>query len=132
MRNDIKKITSKQHFNYLTQKNKYKLILTNEAAIHIQQLISNDVNMIGLRISIKKSGCAGFSYIFDKVMQKDINCTDLIFEYENGAKIFIPHATIPFMNGSELDYIKEGLCSTFKFKNPKARYLCGCGESFTI
>lgn len=103
------------------------IILTKSAAQHILRLIHINPNMLGIKITIKKSGCAGFTYKIDKM----ISLEEQYMTYElDGAKLFIPLDVMPFIDGSELDYIKEGLNYSFKFKNPKAQYLCGCGESF--
>lgn len=105
------------------------LTLTNAAVCQILKLIHKDSNMLGLKINIKKSGCAGFSYFLEKLTLLDKNC--LMYE-RDGAKLFIPLHIMPFVDGTELDYIQEGLNYTFKFNNPKAQLLCGCGESFNI
>lgn len=105
------------------------LTLTNAAAFQILKLINQSPNILGLKINIKKSGCAGFSYFLEKVIS--LNQHDLMYEY-NGAKLFVPLHIMPFIDGTEVDYIREGLNYTFKFNNPKVQLFCGCGESFNI
>lgn len=107
------------------------ITLTDSAVKHILQLINNDTNtnMLGLKITIKKSGCAGFSYNINKAISLEKEC--MIYE-RNGAKLFIPFTSMPFIDGSELDYVQTGLSYSFKFNNPKTQYSCGCGESFGI
>lgn len=103
--------------------------LTQPAARQILNLISKNPSMLGLRLGVKKSGCAGFSYILDLVqtpLGDDLQFTD------HGAIVFISPLAMPFIDGTEIDYIQEGLNQLFKFNNPKAKYACGCGDSFDI
>jgi len=85
--------------------------------------------MLGLRILIKNTGCAGYAYNIEKVIKHNDN--DLIFE-RCGAKLFVSSEILPLIDGTELDYVKEGLNYMFKFNNPKAKNICGCGESFSL
>ncbi|WP_159715466.1 Fe-S cluster assembly scaffold SufA [Blochmannia endosymbiont of Camponotus nipponensis] len=105
------------------------LTLTDAAVQQILNLIHNNPNMLGLKVTVKKSGCAGFTYLMDKVTSLDNNY--LIYE-RNGAKLFVPSHIMPLIDGTELDYVQEGLNYMFKFNNPQAQYSCGCGESFGI
>lgn len=105
------------------------LTLTNAAARQIIKLINKNSDMLGLKINIKKSGCAGFSYFIKKATYLDKNY--LIYE-RNGAKLFVPLHIMPFIDGTELDYIQDGLNYMFKFNNPQIQLFCGCGESFNI
>ncbi|CUX95899.1 Iron-binding protein IscA [Candidatus Gullanella endobia] len=104
------------------------LTITDSAARQIRYLLKNEPTMLGLRLNVKQSGCAGFSYILDKVTKTNDN--DQIYEHE-GARLYVPLKAMPFIDGTELDYVQEGLNYLFKFKNPKAKYACGCGESFS-
>lgn len=114
-----------------SQKKSWKGITLTKAAVQrILQLINIHKNMIGIQITVKKSGCAGFVYNINKVISLEIQ-NNVICEQE-GVKLFVPIDVMPFVDGTELDYVIEGLNQSFKFKNPKARYLCGCGESFGI
>ncbi|WP_370627593.1 Fe-S cluster assembly scaffold SufA [Sodalis sp. CWE] len=105
------------------------LKMTHSAAHQIKKLIKNEPNVLGLRLNVKKSGCAGFSYKIEKVINIDKN--DQIYEYD-GAKLYVPIEAMFFVDGTELDYVKEGLNHMFKFNNPKAKHACGCGESFAL
>lgn len=105
------------------------LTITDSAAHQILQLVARDVNMLGLQLGVKKTGCAGLSYVIDKKTQ--LNKDDLVFEHD-GAKIFVPLKIMPFVDGTVLDYVQEGLNHVFKFNNPKAQHACGCGESFSL
>ncbi|MFI4853313.1 MAG: iron-sulfur cluster assembly accessory protein [Candidatus Makana argininalis] len=106
-----------------------KIVITNAAAKQINFLSKKDYSMIGLRILLKKSGCAGFKYILKKV--KIIKKNDKIYE-KNGAKIFVSSKILFLINGTEIDYVKKKTKEEFKFNNPQANYYCGCGKSFGI
>lgn len=105
------------------------LTLTNAAAQQIRCIMKNDASMLGLRLTVKQSGCAGFGYVVGKATQSKDN--DLIYEH-NGARLYVPLKAMPFIDGTELDYVQEGLNHLFKFNNPKAQHACGCGESFGL
>ncbi|POP47225.1 Fe-S cluster assembly scaffold SufA [Superficieibacter electus] len=105
------------------------LTMTASAAEHIRQLVSKQPGIQGLRLGVKQTGCAGFGYVLDTVNepQKD----DLLFETD-GARLWVPLQAMPFIDGTEVDYVREGLNQIFKFHNPKAQHECGCGESFGV
>lgn len=103
--------------------------ITNAAARQILKLTESNANMLGLRLWVKQSGCVGLGYALDKMTK--LNTTDLVFKH-NGAKLFVPPKAMPFIDGTEIDYVKEGLNHIFKFNNPKAQHACGCGESFGL
>ncbi|MCG8710079.1 Fe-S cluster assembly scaffold SufA [Brenneria sp. 4F2] len=105
------------------------LTLTDSAAKQIKNLMQQDGAVEGLQLSVKQSGCAGFAYVLDLVRERAAD--DLLFEHD-GAKLFVPLKAMPFIDGTELDFVREGLNQVFKFNNPKAQHACGCGESFGI
>lgn len=105
------------------------LTLTESAAKQVLRLIEQDPDVKGLKLSIKQSGCAGFGYIMDLV--KEPASDDLQFSH-HGATLFVPLQAMPFIDGTEVDYVREGLNQIFKFNNPKAQHACGCGESFGV
>ncbi|MGP1931263.1 MAG: Fe-S cluster assembly scaffold SufA [Arsenophonus sp. ET-YP4-MAG3] len=105
------------------------LTITNKAATQICKLMKKNSVSQGLSLNIKQSGCAGFSYVITLI--NDLMKEYLLFE-NNGAKLFVPIEVMPFVDGTEIDYIRDGLNQMFKFNNPKAQYFCGCGESFSI
>ncbi|KAA6103630.1 MULTISPECIES: Fe-S cluster assembly scaffold SufA [unclassified Pantoea] len=105
------------------------LTLTESAAKQILSLVEQDPEVKGLKLGVKQSGCAGFGYVMDLV--KAPADDDLQFE-QYGAKLFVPLRAMPFVDGTELDYVREGLNQIFKFNNPKAQHACGCGESFGV
>ncbi|URJ28396.1 Fe-S cluster assembly scaffold SufA [Candidatus Blochmannia vicinus] len=126
MKNDIQKNTHYMIKNHVSWSG---LTLTDAAVQQILHVKNKDPDILGLKVTIKKSGCAGFTYIMSKVVS--LNDNNLMFE-RNGAKLFIPLDVMPFIDGTELDYVEEGLNHMFKFNNPQAQYSCGCGESFGI
>jgi len=105
------------------------ITLTESAAKHIRNQIEKSGKGIGLRLGVKKSGCSGFAYTMDIAMEAQE--TDRIFE-NFGAKVLVDAQSLPFLDGTELGYVKEGLGHVFKFNNPNVKDQCGCGESFAV
>ena len=104
--------------------------LTENAASRIKEIMSSAKNdSIGVRIGVKSGGCAGMSYIMEYT--KEVNTNDEIIE-QKGVKVFIDPGAIMYLLGTEMDYKKEELSSTFVFKNPNETERCGCGESFKV
>jgi len=103
--------------------------LTNKAAAHVHKFLSNRGKGIGLRIGVKTSGCSGMSYTLE--FADEAMPDDLIFD-SNGVKVLVDPANLTYLDGTELDYTKEGLSEGFKFNNPNATASCGCGESFKV
>ncbi|KHD05643.1 iron-sulfur cluster assembly protein [Candidatus Thiomargarita nelsonii] len=105
------------------------LSLTEKAANHVQKTITNRGKGIGLRLGVKTSGCSGMAYVMefaDKVDEQD-----QIFESQ-GIKIFVDPKSLIYIDGTELDYVREGLNEGFQFNNPNTKNSCGCGESFNV
>ncbi len=105
------------------------ITLTENAAKYIQQQFTKRGKGIALRVGIKKSGCSGFSYTFDYA--DEINSTDQLFE-SHKTKIVVDSNTLPLLDGSQVDFTKEGLNSSFKLNNPNIDNTCGCGDSFSV
>ena len=105
------------------------ITLTENAAKHIQQQLEKRGKGIALRIGIKKSGCSGFSYTYDYA--DDIQANEKIFDSCN-TRIVVDAENLPFLDGSQIDFIKDGLNSAFKFNNPNIENACGCGESVSF
>lgn len=102
--------------------------MTPAAAAHVRELAVKQ-GILGIRLAVKTSGCAGFAYVLDTVT--DPHTDDLLFATD-GAKLWVPLQAMPFIDGTEVDYVREGLNEIFKFHNPKAQHECGCGESFGV
>ncbi|WNN46266.1 MULTISPECIES: Fe-S cluster assembly scaffold SufA [Winslowiella] len=105
------------------------LKLTDSAAQQIIALSASDPHVQGLKLGVKQSGCAGFGYVMELV--KEPAADDLQFTHQ-GASLFVPLQAMPFVDGTEVDFVREGLNQIFKFNNPKAQHACGCGESFGV
>ena len=110
--------------------NKQIITLSDKAAQRIKEIMANTKEpSIGVRIGVKSGGCAGMSYVMEYA--KAANPNDEIIE-DKGVKVLIDPKAIMYLLGTEMDYKKEELSSTFVFKNPNETERCGCGESFKI
>ena len=105
------------------------IILTESAAQRIAGQLQKRGHGIGLRLAVKESGCSGYAYLMDYAEEQKPE--DQVVE-AHGVKLFIDHASLPMLQGLRLDYRRDGINEVFKFDNPNAEELCGCGESFTI
>ena len=104
--------------------------LSENAAKRIKEIMTGvEKKSLGVRVGVKSGGCAGMSYVMEYT--KKVNPNDEIIE-EKGVKVFVDSAAIMYLLGTEMDYKKEELSSTFVFKNPNETERCGCGESFKI
>ena len=103
--------------------------ITKNAAKRVQLFMSERKNNVGLRIGVKKTGCSGYAYVVDYADL--INADDVIFE-EHGVKVVVDPKSLELIDGTEVDFIKEGMNEVFRFRNPKVKGECGCGESFSI
>mgnify|MGYP001502062505 FL=1 len=104
--------------------------LTDNAALRIKEIMSNaEKDSLGVRVSVKAGGCAGMSYIMEYT--KDLNPNDEVVE-DKGVKVFVDPAAVMYLLGTEMDYKKEELSSSFVFNNPNETERCGCGESFKV
>ena len=102
---------------------------TLDAAQRVQKFLTNRGKGVGLRLGVKTTGCSGLAYKLEFVDSAAIE--DQVFE-SNGIKIFVDAKSLQFLDGTVLDYTKEGLQEGFKFTNPNVKDECGCGESFTV
>lgn len=106
------------------------LSITPSAAERIKLIIAKEGKGASmLRVGVEGGGCSGFSYTFGFASQT--NDDDVVIE-TNGAKVVVDEVSIPFLEGSELDYVTEVIGSAFKIKNPNATAACGCGTSFSV
>lgn len=105
------------------------ITLTEKAAQHIQQAILKRGSGMGLRLGVKPSGCSGLSYVLEYAdATQDF---DKVFE-AYGVKVIVDEKSLEFLEGTELDFTREGLNEGFKFNNPNVKGACGCGESFAV
>ncbi|MBI4203569.1 MAG: iron-sulfur cluster assembly accessory protein [Betaproteobacteria bacterium] len=103
--------------------------LTESAAKQIQAQLAKRGAGIGLRVGVKKVGCSGFAYTFDYA--DEVGAGDHPFE-AFGAKVVIDSESLSFLDGSTLDFVREGFKQVFKVENPNVDATCGCGESFSV
>jgi len=105
------------------------ITLTEKAAKHINRYIERRGKGIGLRFGVNRSGCSGYAYKLEYVDESAPE--DAVFE-SHGVKVFVDPKSLPLIDGTELDFAREGLNEGFKFNNPNMKEECGCGESFHI
>lgn len=105
------------------------ITLTETAADRVQAFLQNRGKGIGLRLGVKTSGCSGMAYIME--FADEVQPEDKVFE-NRGVKVIIDAKSLIYLDGTEVDYTKEGLNEGFKFNNPNEKDRCGCGESFTV
>ena len=106
------------------------ITLSDSAALRIKEIMSNaEKNALGVRVGVKSGGCAGMSYVMEYA--KEINPNDEVIE-QKGVKLFVDPGAVMYLLGTEMDFKKGELSSTFVFKNPNETERCGCGESFKI
>mgnify|MGYP003702899609 CR=1 FL=1 len=103
--------------------------LTQAAADHVSKFLVNRGKGIGLRLGVKTSGCSGMAYVLE--FADELEPDDQVFE-DHGVKVIVDPKSLLYLDGTELDFTKEGLNEGFKFNNPNVKDACGCGESFTI
>ena len=103
--------------------------LTEAAAKHVQKYLARRGKGVGLRLGVKTSGCSGMAYKPEFADQ--VEPDDKVWE-SFGVKVLVDEKSLPYLDGPELDYTREGLQEGFKFHNPNEKSRCGCGESFQI
>ncbi len=105
------------------------ITLTDSAAERVNGFLENRGKGIGLRLGVKTTGCSGMAYVIEFVDEQEDS--DSVFE-SNGVKVFVDPKSLIYIDGTEVDFVKQGLNEGFEFKNPNAKDECGCGESFTL
>lgn len=103
--------------------------LTQQAASHIERYLHKRGKGLGLRLGVRTTGCSGMAYKLEYVDEPQTE--DVVFE-SFGVKVFVDPKSLAYLEGTELDYAREGLNEGFKFRNPNEKATCGCGESFTV
>lgn len=103
--------------------------LTPRAADHVAQFIAKRGRGVGVRLGVKTTGCSGLAYKLEFV--DAMNQEDVAFE-SHGVKVVVDPQSLPYIDGTELDYAREGLNEGFRFNNPNVKSECGCGESFKV
>ena len=103
--------------------------LTDAAARHVSRFIARRGKGVGVRLGVKTTGCSGLAYKLEYA--DEIAAEDVVFE-DNGVKVLVDPKSMAYIDGTELDFVREGLNEGFKFRNPNERDRCGCGESFRV
>ena len=103
--------------------------LSERVANHVATYLTKRGKGIGLRLGVRTSGCSGVAYKLE--FADTVEPDDVTFE-SHGVKVLIDAKSLPYLEGTELDYTREGLSEGFKFNNPNVKDACGCGESFTV
>ena len=105
------------------------ITMTEKAAQHVANFLAKRGKGIGIRLGVKTSGCSGMAYKLEFADAAEPD--DLVFDTQ-GLKVVVDPRSLPYIDGTELDYAREGLNEGFKFNNPNIKDQCGCGESFTV
>ena len=105
------------------------ITVTKDAVEHIQRHLDRRGSGIGIRVGVRTTGCSGMAYVFEFV--DNVADEDVTYE-EYGVMIVVDPKSLVFLDGSEIDFVKDGLNEGFKFNNPNVNAECGCGESFTV
>jgi iron-sulfur cluster assembly protein len=103
--------------------------LTENAASHVSSFLAGRGKGVGIRLAVKTTGCSGLMYVLEPV--DDPQPEDIKFD-SNGVEVYVDPKSLVYVDGTEMDYVKEGLNEGFEFKNPNESAQCGCGESFTV
>ena len=103
--------------------------LSASALARVQGFLATRPQSVGLRLGIKRTGCSGYAYIVNYA--DEIAADDTVFECQ-GVRVVVDAASLPLVDGTEVDFVKQGLNEAFKFRNPRATSQCGCGESFSL
>lgn len=105
------------------------ITLTEAAADRVQRFIAKRGRGIGVRLGVRKTGCSGYAYVVD--FADEVGESDEVFE-DRDLKVVVARQHLPYLDGTELDFAREGVNETFVFRNPNVKEECGCGESFTV
>ena len=103
--------------------------LSAAAADRVRSFLVSRGHGVGLRLAIKKTGCSGYAYVVNYA--EEVAPGDVVFE-DHGVKVVVDADSLALVDGTEVDFIRHGLSEAFKFRNPRARSECGCGESFSL
>ncbi len=103
--------------------------LTDSAADRVRGYLDNRGKGVGLRLGVSVAGCSGYTYVVD--FADELQDSDIVFE-DKGIKLIVDAEALSLVDGTEVDFVKDGLNEVFRFRNPNVAGECGCGESFTV
>jgi len=106
------------------------ITMTDAAANHVARYLEKRGRGEGIRLGVRTSGCSGMAYVLE--FADEVNSEDEVFKGPMDVKIVIDPKSLLYLDGTELDFVKEGLNEGFKFNNPNVSSECGCGESFNV
>jgi len=103
--------------------------LTDSAATRVRTYLAQRGHGVGLRLGVRRSGCNGWAYTIDYADR--VAPDDVVFE-QDGVRVIVAAESLTLIDGTEIDFVKDGLNEAFKFRNPNVKGECGCGESFSV
>jgi iron-sulfur cluster assembly protein len=103
--------------------------LTESAATRVLDHLKQRGKGLGLRLGVKKTGCSGFAYVINYA--DEVGADDVVFE-DRDVRIVVDRDSLPLIDGTQVDFVRQGLNEAFKFRNPNVKGECGCGESFNV
>lgn len=103
--------------------------LTESAATRVLDHLKQRGKGLGLRLGVKKTGCSGFAYVINYA--DEVGADDVVFE-DRDVRIVVDQDSLPLIDGTQVDFVRQGLNEAFKFRNPNVKGECGCGESFNV
>ena len=105
------------------------ITLTAAAAERVHSFLATRGSGVGLKLGVKKTGCSGFAYVINYA--EAIGASDVVFD-SRGVKVVVDPASLQYIDGTEVDFVRHGLNEAFRFRNPNVKGECGCGESFNV
>jgi len=105
------------------------IILSESAVDRVRHFMTNRGKGVGIRLGVTTTGCSGLAYLIEFV--DDLNADDKVFE-QDGVSVIVDQKSLAYLDGTEVDFVREGLNEGFEFRNPNQKGECGCGESFTV
>jgi iron-sulfur cluster assembly protein len=103
--------------------------LTPSAHERVRSFLAKRGSGIGLRLGVRRTGCSGFAYVLNYA--DDVGADDVVFD-QDGVRVIVDRESLALIDGTEVDFVKQGLNEAFRFRNPNVRGECGCGESFSV
>jgi len=103
--------------------------LTPAAAERVRTFMANRGKGIGLRLGVKQTGCSGYAYVVSYA--DEVSARDVVFDVSD-VKVVVDAESLKYVDGTEIDFVRQGLNEAFKFRNPNVKGECGCGESFNV
>src|SRR5215510_6737025 len=105
------------------------IVLTSAAADRVKTFLTRRGHGVGLRLAVRKTGCSGFAYVVNYA--DAVEPEDRVFDSQ-GVRVLVDTDSLKLIDGTEVDFVRQGLNESFRFRNPNVRGECGCGESFSV